>query len=242
MRLVTYQFMIKILFLLLLWGWLPLKSFAQNNIIPTAPYDQLSVEDRLVQLAWNARSEQALIQSEIAIADQEVKVARWAWADNLRTSFNLNEFTIQGTPDAGDRPLFFPRYNFNIGLALGDAISNPARIKIAKQRRLAAESQRSNTQLDLRAEVLEAYQNYRLAISLYQISTEQNEEGYTNFLMVSEKFKTGEVILSEYNEAQRLYNTTRAQLAQLETQVEIARIQLERYIGVSLDQVLPQGN
>ncbi len=210
MRLVTYQFMIKILFLLLLWGWLPLKSFAQNNIIPTAPYDQLSVEDRLVQLAWNARSEQALIQSEIAIADQEVKVARWAWADNLRTSFNLNEFTIQGTPDAGDRPLFFPRYNFNIGLALGDAISNPAQIKIAKQRRLAAESQRSNTQLDLRAEVLEAYQNYRLAISLYQISTEQNEEGYTNFLMVSEKFKTGEVILSEYNEAQRLYNTTRA--------------------------------
>ena len=228
--------------LLFLIGWFPLESVAQINIIPTGPYEELSTEEKLVQLAWNVRSEQAVIQSEIAIADQEVKVARWAWADNLRTSFNLNEFTIQGRPDTGDQPLFFPRYNFNIGLALGDAISNPAQIKIAKQRRLVAEAQRSNAQLDLRAEVLEAYQNYRLAISLYQISTEQNEEGYTNFLMVSEKFKTGEATLDEYNAAQQLYNATRADLAKLETQVEIAQLQLERYIGVSLEQVLPEGN
>ena len=223
-------------------GWLPLVGVAQLNVIPTGPYEELSTEEKLVQLAWNVRSEQAVIQSDIAIADQEVKVAKWAWADNLRTSFNLNEFTIQGRPDAGDRPLFFPRYNFNIGLTLGDAISNPAQTKIAKQRRLAAEAQRSNVQLDLRAEVLEAYHNYRLAVSLYQISTEQNEEGYTNFLMISEKFKTGEATLEEYTTAQQLYNTTRAELAKLETQVEIAQLQLERYIGVSLDQVLPEGN
>lgn len=223
----------------LLVGWFSLESDAQINIIPTGPYEELSTEERLVQLAWNARSEQAVIQSEIAIADQQVKVAKWAWADNLRTSFNLNEFTIQGRPDPGERPLFFPRYNFNIGLALGDAISNPAQTKIAKQRRLVAEAQRSNAQLDLRAEVLGAYQNYRLSISLYQISTEQNEEGYTNFLMVSEKFKTGEATLEEYNAAQQLYNTTRADLARLETQVAIAQLQLERYIGVSLEQVLP---
>ena len=233
----------KLLILLLLSGWLPFRSVAQTDFIPAGPYNDLSIEDKLVQLAWNARSEGAVIQSELAIADQEVKVAKWAWANNFRASFNLNEFTIQGNfaPDEG--LAFFPRYNLNLALVLGDVISNPAQIRIAKQQRLIAEAQRANAQLDLRAAVLEAYHNYRLSISLYQISTEQNEEGYTSFLMVSEKFKTGEsTTLSEYNEAQQLYNTTRAELAKLETQVEIARLQLERYIGVSLEQVLPERN
>lgn len=242
MRSFTYQFMKKILLLLLLCGWLQPRSFAQSNIIPTGPYDELSIEDRLVQLAWNARSEGAVIQSQMAIADQEVKAARWAWADNLRASFNLNEFTLRSDFAPGEGFPFFPRYNLNLALVLGDVVSNPAQIKIAKQQRIITEAQRANAQLDLRAEVLEAYQNYRLSISLYQISTEQNEEGYTNFLMVSEKFKTGEATLGEYNEAQRLYNATKADLVKLETQVEIAQLQLERYIGVSLDQVLPQRN
>ncbi|MGB3780143.1 MAG: TolC family protein [Tunicatimonas sp.] len=229
----------KTLLLFAVLGWVQVEVQAQINPVPN---EELAIEDKLVQLAWNTRSEQSVIQSEIAIADQQVKLAKWAWAENLRTSFNLNEFTIQGSPDSGERPLFFPRYNFNLALVLGDAISNPAQIKIAKQQRLITQAQRANAQLDLKAEVLEAYYNYRLSVSLYQISTEQNEEAYTNFLMVSEKFKTGEETLEVYNGAQQTYNAARADLAKLETQVKIAQLQLERYIGVPLEQVLTEEN
>jgi outer membrane protein TolC len=232
----------KLLILLLLSGWLPSKSVAQTDFIPAGPYDNLSIENKLVQLAWNARSEGAVIQNELAIADQEVKVAKWAWADNFRASFNLNEFTIRSGLETGEGLPFFPRYNLSLALVLGDVISNPAQTKIVKQQRLITQAQRANAQLDLRAEVLEAYYNYLLSVSLYQISTEQNEEAYTNFLMVSEKFKTGEETLGAYNEAQQMYNATRADLTKLETQVKIAQLQLERYIGVPLEEVLSEEN
>ena len=233
----------KTLIILIFSGWwYQFDCLAQPGLVPAGPSEEISIEDRLVQLAWRARSEGAVAESEVAIADQELKVAKWAWADNFRASFNLNEFTIDSDFAPGEGFPFFPRYNLNLALVLGDVISNPAQTKIARQKKLIAEAQRATSRLDLRAEVLEAYYNYRLSISLYQISTEQNEEGYTNFLMVSEKFKTGEVTLGEYNEAQQLYNNTRAELANLETQVKIARLRLERYIGVSLEQVLSEEN
>ncbi len=233
------QLMKKTLLLFAVLGWVQVEVQAQINPVPN---EELAIEDKLVQLAWNTRSEQSVIQSEMAIADQEVKVAKWAWADNLRASFNLNEFTLRSDFAPGEGFPFFPRYNLNLALVLGDAIGNPAQIKIAKQKRLITQAQRTNAQLDLKAEVLEAYYNYRLSVSLYQISTEQNEEAYTNFLMVSEKFKTGEETLEVYNGAQQTYNAARADLAKLETQVKIAQLQLERYIGLPLEQVLLEGN
>ena len=237
-----FQLMKRMLLLLAVLAWTLVEVRAQIDPVPTGPYEALTTEEKLVQLAWNNRSEQSVIQSEIAIADQEVKVAQWAWAENFRTSFNLNEFTIQGSPNTGEIPLFFPRYNLSIALVLGDMISNPAQIKIAKQQRLITQAQRTNAQLDLKAEVLEAYYNYQLSVSLFQISTEQNEEAYTNFLMISEKFKTGEETLEVYNGAQQTYNAARADLAKLETQVKIAELQLERYIGVPLEQVFSEEN
>jgi outer membrane protein TolC len=216
-------------------------GFAQTSFetyIPKQPYDELSTEEKLVWIAWNTRSEQKTLNSEIAVSNKNISLARWNWANELRASFNLNEYTIRDDFEPGEGFPFFPRYNLSLTLAIGDLVSNPAQIKIAQEQKVIAESQLINAQLDLRLEVLEAYKNYQLSIALYQIGTEQNEEAYTNFLVISEKFKSGDESLANYNAAQQLYTATRAELIKLETQVEISQLRLERYIGVPLEEVL----
>ncbi|MEM9834302.1 MAG: TolC family protein [Bacteroidota bacterium] len=218
-------------------------TIAQVTPPPYSPqdsYEDLSVEEKLVWLTWNTRADKKVLNSELAIANKEIGVARWSWSDNLRASFNLNEFTIRDDFEPGEGFPFFPRYNLGLTLTFGDLISNPAQIRIAQEQKSIVQARMNDAQLDLRTEVLEAYQNYLLAVSLYQIGTEQNEEAYTNFLLISEKFKTGEETLVNYNSAQQLYTASQAEVIKLESQVAIARLRIERYIGIPLEEVLAE--
>ena len=215
-------------------------QYDNSLLIQKEDYEQLSVEEKLVWLAWQNRSEQRVIKNEISTANKELTVAKWNWVNNFTASFNLNEFTINSGIQGNDLPLFFPRYNLGLSLALGDLIVNPTQVKIARARKAVIEAQVTNTRLDQRAEVLEKYYNYMLAVELYQIGTQQNEETYTNFLLISEKFKSGEETVTSYNEAQRMYTISKAEMVRLEAQVNIARVQIERFIGVPLEQVLSE--
>ncbi len=203
-------------------------------------YENLSVEEKLVWLAWNTRADKKILNSELVIANKEIGVARWSWSDNLQASFNLNEFTIRDDFEPGEGFPFFPRYNLGLTLAFGDLISNPAQVRIAQEQKSIIQARMNDAQLDLRTEVLEAYQNYLLSVSLYQIGTEQNEEAYTNFLLISEKFKTGEETLVNYNSAQQLYTASQAEVIKLESQVAIARLRIERFISIPLEEVLAE--
>ena len=203
-------------------------------------YENLSVEEKLVRLAWNTRADKKILNSELVIANKEIGVARWSWSDNLQASFNLNEFTIRDDFEPGEGFPFFPRYNLGLTLAFGDLISNPAQVRIAQEQKSIIQARMNDAQLDLRTEVLEAYQNYLLSVSLYQIGTEQNEEAYTNFLLISEKFKTVEETLVNYNSAQQLYTASQAEVIKLESQVAIARLRIERFISIPLEEVLAE--
>lgn len=230
--------------LLLLFAWcsafVTTAQVATQSYPPQESYDDLSVEEKMVWLAWNTRADKKVLNSELAIANKKISVARWSWSNDLRASFNLNEYTIRDDFQPGEGFPFFPRYNLGLTLAFGDLINNPAQIRIAQEQRSIVQARMNDAQLDLRTDVLEAYQNYLLSVSLYQVVTEQNEEAYTNYLLISEKFKTGEESLTNYNAAQQLYTSTQAEVMKLESQVEIARLRLERYIGIPLEEVLAE--
>lgn len=215
-----------------------------NQIITPEGYrGENGIEEELVRLAWLNHPTNEIYRKQVDVAQRNITLSKLAWLQNFRAVYNINENTL-GTnphstdPNTGGRLLAYPRYNVGLGISLGDILTTPTNVNIAKDEVTIAEQELNAQKLKIRAEVLERYYNYQLAAQLLQIRSEENEEAYANFVLVSDKFKTGESTLDEYNKTSSYYNTTRATLIQQEMQLKIEKAKLESYIGVKLDPIL----
>lgn len=233
-----------VLFMLLLTSVSVAQTIDYHTIITPQDYEGNNmIEEKLVRLAWQNHPINETYQDNVEIAKKNVSLSKWTWTKNLRAVYNINDNTI-GTdpgsqdPNASGRLLAYPKYNIALGISVGDILTTPTNIKMAKQEVKIAEQALNAQKIQLRAQVLEQYYNYQLATQLLQIRTEENEETYANFLMISEKFKLGEATLDEYNKITNSYSIARATLVQQEMQVKIEKARLESYIGVSLESVL----
>lgn len=215
-----------------------------NQIITPEDYrGENLIEEELVRLAWQNHPTNEMYRKQVDIAEKNVTLSKWSWLQNFRAVYNINENTL-GTnpnptdPNTGGRLLAYPRYNIGLGVSLGDILTTPLNVNTAKDQVKIAEQELNAQKLRLRAEVLESYYHYQLAAQLLKIRSEENEEAYANFVLISEKFKTGESTLDEYNKIAAIYNAARATLVQQEMQLKIEKAKLESYIGVKLDTIL----
>src|SRR5689334_17714229 len=117
-------------------AFLPVKAVAQavdyNTIILPANAKEISIEEKLVQLAWNNNPSNKLLTNQVNIAKYDVKIARRSWLSQIGAAGNVNEYTIN--PPANQAfPLFYPRYNFSATLSLGNLFSDPVKSKKAKE-------------------------------------------------------------------------------------------------------------
>lgn len=215
-----------------------------NQIITPEGYTgENSIEEELVRLAWMNHPTNEMYRKQVDIAGKNVTLSKWSWLQNFRAIYNINDNTLSTNPNptdpnTGGRLLAYPRYNIGLGISLGDILTTPINVNVAKDEVKIAEQELNAQKLKLRAEVLERYYHYQLASQLLQIRSEENEEVYANFVLVAEKFKTGESTLDEYNKIASHYNITRATLIQQEMQLKIERARLESYIGIKLDTIL----
>ncbi len=236
------------LHVLLLIIFISIKSVAQTIdyqqvIAPKGYRGDNIVEEKLVRLAWENHPVNEIYRTQVNLAEKNVMLSKWSWLTNVKASYNLNEFTINpnaGQTDTGaeGRLIAYPRYNIGIGISLGDILTTPTNVYVAKEEYKIAEHTLNAHKLQVRMEVLERYYQYQLASQLMQIRSEENEEAYANFLLMSEKFKNGEVTLDEYNKMATVYNTARATLAQQDAQLKIEKTKLEALIGVKLETVI----
>lgn len=203
-------------------------------ILPVSAQD-VSIEERLVQLAWQNNPRANMSQKSYDIAHYGVSVAKWSWLDYLAAQGNLNEFTIQGN-DNGQG--FFPRYNFSLSFTLGALAKTPLEVKTAKKERSIASDEINLLKLELRSEVLKSYETYKLTKEIYDIQTLATEDIYSNFLLTEERFKNGEESLARYNEMLSKYNQQKITSLNAEYDYKVARLNLEQLIGLSLNEVL----
>ncbi len=232
-----------VFFMLLLTSVSMAQTVDYNKIITPKEYDgDNAVEEKLVRLAWQNHPMNETYQDQVEIAEKNVSLSKWGWTKNMRAVYNINDNTLGSgpaqDPNATGRLLAYPKYNIALGVSLGDIITTPTSIKIAKKEVTIAGQMLNAQKLKVRAEVLEQYYNYQLANQLLQIRTEENEDTYANFLTISEKFKIGEATLDEYNKITNSYSIVRATLLQQEMQAKIEKARLESYIGVSLESAL----
>lgn len=204
------------------------QSVDYETIIP-ADTALTTLEDRLLQTAWeNYPENDAAMNRELA-AKKNVTLTRWAWTNNLRVFYNVNDRTLE------DVQVGQPQYGLGIGLNLGDFITLPVRTNIAKANHRVAKNAVDEQKLYIRREVLTRYYNYQSALAILKVIDEENEEVYTNYLVISEKFKQGEATLDNYTMAEKNYHEIRIRKINQENEVKLARLNLEEMIGIPLE-------
>lgn len=226
--------------ILLFFVMAPVLAFSQvidyNKIILPMSAKDVSIEERLVQIAWSNHPSVTRARKQVVIAEHELRKAKGSWLNSINAAGNLNEFTIKGREAVPNN--FFPRYNFSLGISLGRFISTPAEIKIARAALEAEHEDINIMKLQVRSEVLKLYSDYKTNLELLRIQREYFSDTEAQFKLVETKFKNGEATLNEYNSVRDRYDGQRMRLLNAENAYAKARYELESMIGVSVDEVL----
>lgn len=217
---------------------------ADTSIILRLPADQPTVKllkERLVALAMENPQVKALdIKKQITKYDENR--AKAGWLNLITAAGNLNEYTIKGTSSNStvNNNTLYPRYNFGIMVPIGNLISIPNDVKIAKANGKVFDQQREGEKLALKAAVLRAYEDYSANKQLYELQLPLLEDAYNHYKQTEQKFSTGDqnTAVEGLNDAYRIYNAEMVRKVNLEREVKLSKLTLEAIIGTTLEEVL----
>lgn len=224
-----------LLFVVVWQNHLKAQAVDYNKIIIPEGLENISLEEKLVQLAWSNHPENKVARLEKEISLFEAKQLKTEWLNQIRGAGNLNEFTLN--PDANTNNLFLPRYNFSLTLPLGIFVQQPLNNKIANEQIAIADEKINQQKIEIRYEVLEAYQNYSYQKELYSIRSNVAEDESTNLYSIESKFKKGEVTIDEYRNASKAYSIELEKKLNAKRSLEIAKLKIESLIGIPLEMV-----
>lgn len=193
------------------------------------------LSEYLVQLAWLNNPESAIVQDEVKIAQDEAKNTRKEWMRDVQATFNLNEANLRGVDSLGN--VFFPRYNFGVSVNLYNILSQGNKNKIGKREIRIAEHKVNQRKLEIRAETLSRYANFKLSREIVKNRTLAEQEVYTNFVLIQQLYKTDEKNFEEYINASSAYYKAQEARMQAENDALLAKYRLEEMIGLKWEQV-----
>jgi outer membrane protein TolC len=211
-------------------------GFAQrvdyNKVIP-AERQGMEFQEKLVALAWKNYPANEVPAHKIEIAEKNVSMAKWSWTDNFRLFYNFNDRMLAQDGKGYTQPT----YGVGVALNVGSILSLPQKIQVAKENLRISELDQKTQKHEIRREVISRYQKYLLSINLLKIRTQSYEDTYSTYLLITERFKKGEVTLEEYNESLTMYTRSMEAKAVSETEILIAKAAVEELIGVPLEDV-----
>ena len=214
-------------------------SFGQDmdfsRVVPPEGQTPRTFEDQLVQWAWYNSPSNAIYKEQLEIAAQRKQITWWELLDATAT-FNLNEAHLN--PEVANDNLFFPIYNFSLGVNLGAILSRPARTKIAEQERKIIELEEQQQKLKVRATVLDLYQEHELAVEVLKFKTQAAEEAQSVYTLVLEQFQSDKVDYKDFSAASINYHGANEAKAIAQTQVRKAKIAIEELIGIPWDRAV----
>jgi len=210
-----------------------------DQIIPPEGPDSLKIEERLVQLAWRNSPEANRGERFIVVAGKQIKLAKNTWLNNIAASGNLNQFVVENALGSQSNiPNLFPLYNFGVNIPFGVFSQRRNSVAIAKEQKAIAEDDVNRLKLDIRAQVLSRYRVYLIRKESMEIQREILQEVTVRFKGVQLLFREGKAKFEEYDQATQAYNSERLRKVSVEGELALAKIELERLIGLRLEQVI----
>jgi outer membrane protein TolC len=212
-----------------------------NKIIVPETVTDLSIEERLVQLAWQNNPWSDMVKNNLDFAKYGLKAVKTEWGTQFGVNGNLNEFTIKSFNTGEDqlsRANFYPRYNVYVHLPLSSFIQRPNQRKAAETRVAYAKDEVNLKKLEIRARVLKLYAQYIQYKDVYHIRLRAQEEELDLFNLIESKFKSNQITVQEYLQASKARTEQKVQVALAKSLYDQSVLDLEEIIGVPLDEVL----
>jgi outer membrane protein TolC len=196
-----------------------------------------TVAEELADLAMNNPSLK-MIDEQILAGKHEWSIQRAGWLNNFNASFNLNEGNLKGSSTPTETVGFYPRYNFNLSIPLGNFITKGKQARKAKAQHDEVVQLKEVQKGAIREAVLVAYQNYQMNRYLLALQEESIQDDKTVYDLAEQKFKTNNITLEAFAIASKKLNDALSRKVNLMRDVNVAKFQLETLIGMPLEVAL----
>lgn len=207
------------------------------NRVMTEPLDT-AVENRLVALALNGPEYDAS-KHQSRINELDLRKTKNTWLNLLTISTNYNDQSFAKPANAqGGATYVYPKYFFGVTIPLGIIFSQGTQVKAARETIAYGKDQQELLARRIRADVLTKYRQYKNYASLVQLQGELINDVLATSAQAEDNFKKGTITVETYISTQRATNDELAKNMTLRLQQDMIRIEIERIIGVSLDEVL----
>lgn len=221
-------------------------AFAQKTTEPSVsiatPLDQRprDFEDYLVQLAFRNNPNFTALNAGVAKVDAQIKAAKIDWFNGFSGNVGIaprDSFIISQIPSLPPGQRVYPGVNYGIGINFGPILTNRAKVKVIQQERIIAEAEVTKKQYELRAAVLTRYRKYQLSIEVLTARLQALETATTNKALITELFNSNKVDFEDLNRAESSYFAALEAKLTAETEVLLAKIDIEEIIGIRWDEV-----
>jgi outer membrane protein TolC len=170
------------------------------------------------------------------INELELKRARNSWTNLLTVSLNYNDQTFTKNNNV-NAAYVYPKYFFGLNIPLGTLLSR-TEVKAAKEQIAISRDNQEQLYRNIRADILGKYKQYKNLNELIILQNEVVIEEEIAAKDAKEKFIPGTISREDYNKALKLYNEESAKLLNLQLQQEMLKLEIERIIGTTLENVM----
>lgn len=229
----------KIIVLLLMGTPLFGQNVDYNKIILPESTQTSEFEEKLVQLAWRNHPSNEALRREVNIAAYDVKQNNASWLENIRISGNLNQFNIDENADAlaNYRSSFYPLYNFGVSVTLGTFFTIPYNIKKSREALVISQANVNTQKLTVRNTVLKLYNEFVMRERIYKLQSQSLLDNETSHKLAEQRFRRGEIDFETYSVSLGSYNEGMVSQLQAERDYKNAKLDLEQWIGMRLEDV-----
>ncbi len=196
-----------------------------------------SVGQKLADLAMNNPS--------IKVTDEQIEASKYEWGiqkagwlNNLNATFNLNEGNLRSSSGPTDVVGFYPRYNFNLSVPIGNFLTRPKQAKKARAQYEETVQLKEVEKNQVREAVLITYQNYQMNRYLLALQEAAIQDEKTIYDLVEQKFKSNTATLEVFTMASKRLNDALGKRVSLMRDVNVSKHQLESLIGMPLEQAM----
>ena len=208
-----------------------------NKIILPEGSQGSEFEERLVQLAWRNHPSNEAVRREVNVASYDVKLSNASWLENIRITGNMNEFTINKAADPFGRAAFFPKYNIGASISLGTFLTTPYTIKKSKEILVISQANVNTQKLAVRNTVLKLYNEFQMRERIYKLHSQALLDNETSHKLSEQRFRRGEITFETYSLSLSSYNDVMVAQLQSERDHKNAKLDLEQWIGMRLEDV-----
>ncbi|MCC5929831.1 MAG: TolC family protein [Cyclobacteriaceae bacterium] len=222
---------------LIIFGNVMAQTIDYNRIIIPEAAAEMGLEERLVQIAWQNNPTNRIVEMEVTAAEYDHQAAKAGYLDVFSIMGNLNEFNLSPQESTRQMAAFWPRYNVSAVINVGQIARTSANVKQTRELTKIKQEEIGVRKLELRAEVLTLYENYKMHMEVARLQRQIENDVYSSFLVVEDNFRNGEITLEEYNTFQKENNMERMRTITTENAYWTAKYELEKVLGVPLEDI-----